>query len=333
MPLFLEVPVKSLAPEYQGPALQYAQSAFDLAKLRNASISPSLRDKLKNHCSALKLNSQYIEELNISDYVAKVNGICIANEHHATEEQNQLWIFAATHAILLIEFDDYFDTPCNTPDNVSRLSMEMRSVLRALSRHLQGGLDDWPTGVPCKEAYLWLLKESECLRKGAAELIHYMYIDYCFGVEMEITEWSPDMHRCDTSAWNLDRCNEVRKRSIGVVSAAIAGPLYVANNWMKKEHITNNIDQVYNASIIVALANDILGLKRDGQERECMAIGLKTAKIASASEIIQHHNEKVKCLNKCILDLDGDTRHFMEEIEVTTVGLFLWHCNAKRYDE
>ena len=49
--------------------------------------------------------------------------------------------------------------------------MEMRGILKALSRHslggLQGVLDDWPTAVPCKEAYLWLLQEAEGLRKGA----------------------------------------------------------------------------------------------------------------------------------------------------------------------
>ena len=84
----------------------------------------------------------------------------------------------------------------------------MRAVQRALSKHglsgLQGNIDDWPTAVPYKEAYCWLLREAEDLRRGAAELVHYTFLDYCFGVEMEITEWAPDMYQHDTSSWNLD---------------------------------------------------------------------------------------------------------------------------------
>ena len=36
-------------------------------------------------------------------------------------------------------------------------------------------------------------------------------------------------------------------------------------------------------------------------------------------------------LRKDILELDGDTRRFMEEIEISAVGVFLWQCNCKRY--
>ena len=130
--------------------------------------------------------------MNIADYVAKTNNLGI--EYHATEEEDRRWVFAATLGIFLFEFDDYFDKPSNTPENVSRLSTEMRAVQRALSKHglsgLQGNLDDWPTSCSSLQgsAYCWLLREAEDLRRGAAELIHYTFLDYCFGVEMELTE-------------------------------------------------------------------------------------------------------------------------------------------------
>ena len=329
MSQFVEVPIKSLVLQHP---LQYARSALDLAKLRTSSISPSLKDKLQNHCSALRLNPRYIEELNIADMVAKMSNIGV--EYHATEEENRLWIFAATLGIFLFQFDDYFDKPSNTPENVSRLSMEMRAVQRALSRHslsgLQGNLDDWPTAVPYREVYHWLLREAEDLRRGAAELLHYTFLDSCFGVEMEITEWAPDVYRHDTSTWNLDRCNEVRKRS-GGVHFALNGPLYIVNKWMTKEHFNACNDLLYDAAITTTLANDLLGKKKDLQT-ESDSISIKTIMIATASEIAQHHNEKVECLRKDILHLDGDTRRLMEEWEVSVAGLFLWQYKSRRYE-
>ena len=99
--------------------------------------------------------------------------------------------------------------PYNTPENVSRLSKEMRTLLRALTKHglsgLQGDLNEWPTTVPLKEAYLWLLREAEDVRKGTAELVHHTFLDYCFGVETEVTEWAPDVYQNNTSAWNLSK--------------------------------------------------------------------------------------------------------------------------------
>ena len=71
--------------------------------------------------------------MNIADYVAKTTNLGV--EYHATEEEDQLWVFAATWCIFFFEFDDYFDKPSNTPENVSRLFTEMRAVQRALSKH------------------------------------------------------------------------------------------------------------------------------------------------------------------------------------------------------
>ena len=329
MSWFVEVHIKSLVLQHP---LRYSCSALDSAKLRNSSVSLSLKNKLQNHCSALKLNPRYNEELNIADYVAKTNNLGV--EYHATEEEDRLWIFVATLGIFLFEFDDYFDKPSNTPENVSRLSTEMRAVQRALSRHglsgLQGNIDDWPNAVPYREAYCWLLREAEDLRSGAAELIHYTFLDYCFGVEMELTEWAPDMYQHDTSSWNLDRCNEVRKRS-GGVHFALVGPLYVVNKWTTKELFNACNDLLYDAAIVITLANDLLGKKKDLQT-ENDSISIKTIKIATASEIAQHHNEKVECLRKDILQLDGDIRRLMEEWEVIVAGLFLWQYNSRRYE-
>lgn len=80
--------------------------------------------------------------------------------------------------------------------------------------------------------------------RGAAELLHSSFIDYCLGVQVEITEWAPDAHQRDMSSWNLDRCNEVHKRSGGAPFAFVA-PLYIANKWTKKEHFTTCIDLIY----------------------------------------------------------------------------------------
>ena len=79
---------------------------------------------------------------------------------------------------------------------------------------------------------------------------------------------------------------------------------------------------------MITLANDLLGKKKDLQT-ENDSISIKTIKIATASEIAQHRNEKVECLWKDILQLDGDIRRLME---VTVAGLFLWQYNSKRYE-
>ena len=199
---------------------------------------------------------------------------------------------------------------------------------------LQGGLDDWPTAlVPLKEAYLWLLKEAEDLRKGTAELIHYQFLDYCFGVEAELMEWAPDMHQNNTLAWNLCRYNEVRKRSSGMI-VTLMGPLYVANKWLKKETFISCYSShlLYDESIVTALANDLIGVKKDHQQEVSETISMTSLKFASVKEIAQAHNERVTCLRKNILDLHGDERIFMEEIEVAVAGLFLWQCNARHYN-
>ena len=322
MSQFTEVPVKAMALQHH---LKYANSSLSAAKLREASVSSSLISRLENHLSALKVNPKYVEEVNIADFVAKAYNIGI--ECPSTEDQDRLWIFSATFIISFLKFDDHFDEPISTPENVARLSMEMGVILRALSRHslsgLQGDLDDWPTAVPFKEAYLWLLREGEGLKKGAAELIHSMFLDYCLGVESEIVEWAPDLHRGDMTAWNLDRCIEVRKRSgaFGLV------PLFVINKWITRKHYSACNNLLYDEASIVVLANDVLGVV----ERESQSIGMQTTKIVNADELVQCHNEKVECLRKDIKELDRDTRRFMEEMEITTVGVFLWQCNCKRY--
>ena len=324
MSQFTEVHVKALALQHP---LKFANSPLSAAKLREASVSSSLISRLENHLSALNVNVEYIKEANITDFVAKAYNIGI--ECPSTEHQDRLWIFSATFVALIGEFDDYFDKPISTPESVARLSMEMRAILRALSRHslggLQGDLDDWPTAVPCKEAYLWLLREGEDLRKGAAELIHSTFNDYCLGIESEIVEWAPDLHRGDMTAWNLDRCIEVRKRSVGaVVTMAL---LFVVNKWMTRKHYSACNNLLYDAAIVIGLANDALGVV----EKESQSIGIQPTRIVSADEVVQCHNEKVECLRKDIKELDGDTRRFMEEMETSAAGLFLWHCNCKRY--
>ena len=322
MSQFVEVPLKSLVLQHP---LRYARSALNAAKLRNSSVSPSLKDKFEKHCSALDLDPRSAD---IGYFVAKVNNIGV--EYHPAEEQDRLWIFAATLFTFLMQFDGHFDKPSCTPENVSRLSMEIKTLLRALSRHglsgFQGNLDDWPTSLPFREPYLWLLKEAEDLRKGAAELLHYTFVDYCLGLEMEVTEWAPDLYRNDTSSWNLDRCYESRKRSRGQTVDLVA-PFYIANKWTKKEHFAACIDLFYDVAIITTLANDLLGEKED---LETDHIGMTTLKIAKRSKIAQLHNEKVECLRNDISSLHGDIRRLMEEIEVTTVAAFLWECTRNK---
>lgn len=322
MSRFVEVPVKALALQHP---FKYAHSALSVAKLREASVSSLLKTRLRNHLSALNLNPKYIEALNIPDFIAKIYGI----ECPSTEDKERQWVFSATFTICFFVFDDHFDEQVGTPEIVAKLSLEMRDILRALSRHtlsgLQGVLDDWPTDVPCKKAYLWLLQEAEGLRKGGAELLHTTFNDYCLGVESEIVEWAPDLHGGDMSAWNLDRCNEVRKRS-AAGNMALA-PLYVINKWMTREHYRACNDLLYDVSLIIALPNDVI----QSVKRNSHSISMETTKILSADEIVQCHNKKVECLRKDILELDGDTRRFMEEIEISAVGVFLWQCNCKRY--
>ena len=42
------------------------------------------------------------------------------------------------------------------------------------------------------------------------------------------------MYQHNTSSWNLDRCNEVRKHTSGA-TVVLPGPLYIANKWPKKK--------------------------------------------------------------------------------------------------
>ena len=323
MSLFAEIHLirKGQASPFEYP-LQYARSTVISAKRRNAaSVSSSLQGRVLNHCSVLHLKPPP-GELNFTDFIAKVYNIGI--------EDPQLWIYAATHCLFFMEFDEHFDGACNTPDNVSRLSMELSALIRALSRHglggLRGDLDDWPTGVPGREAYLWLQKETEALRIGAGEMSHYGFLDYCLGIESEIVEWAPDIYQGNTTKWDIDRCMEIRKRSAGVRYLLV--PLYVANTWMRKEHVDACNDLLYDVAVIGGLANDVMWIKH-GEENE---MGIQTLKIASRGEVIQYHNDRVRCLRKAILDLDGDTRSFMEEVEVSIEGVLLWECNAQRYD-
>ena len=166
-------------------------------------------------CAALELNPHSLTDIRY--FVAKINNIGV--NYHQAEEQDRLWIFAATLFTFLMQFDGHFDKPSIIPENISRLTIEIKAILRALSRHglsgFQGNPDDWPTSLPFREPYLWLLREAEDLRKGAAELIHYTFLDYCLGLEMEVTEWAPDVYRHDTSSWSLARCYEALKHSRG----------------------------------------------------------------------------------------------------------------------
>jgi len=96
---------------------------------------------------------------------------------------------------------------------------------------------------------------------------------------------------------------------------------------MTRELYRARNDLLYDVSLIIALPNDaIQSVKRSNH-----SISIETTKILSADEIVQCHNKKVECLRKDILELDGDTRRFMEEIEISAVGVFLWQCNCKRY--
>ena len=129
------------------------------------------------------------------------------------------------------------------------------------------------------------------------------------------------------TAWNLDRCIEVRKRSAGVIFTM--APLFVINKWMTRKHYSVCSNLLYDVAIIVALGNDVVGLVHEERESQCT--GIQTTRVVSADQVVQCHNEKVECLRKDIKELDGDARRFMEEMETSAVGLFLWQCNCNRY--
>ena len=88
-------------------------------------------------------------------------------------------------------------------------------------------------------------------------------------------------------------------------------------------------DLVDDCSLITGLHNDVLGHKKD--DMEAKSAGAKATKIASQSDVALHHNDVVKRLKQDVLELQGDTRRFMEEVEVATAGLAVWHLNCKRY--
>ena len=88
------------------PPTLYASSVIDQAKLRNSSVSSSLTSKLENHCSALKIGSWYIKELNIVDYLAKTCNLGI--EYTVTTK----------HLPVSVRWPLWY-TYSNTPENIS----------------------------------------------------------------------------------------------------------------------------------------------------------------------------------------------------------------------
>nr|WDE20680.1 sesquiterpene synthase uBuTS-5 [Bubarida sp. uBuTS-5] len=328
--VFTKIPIPAVELEH---LMHYADSAVSEAKLRKHSVSEELKSQMHRHLVDLKLNPRYPDNLNIYDFVAKLFNLGVSK--HPTFDQNRLWLFSSILILFLFEFDDHFDDHFDNPlhlttENIARLSKEMRAVLRSLSRHnlsgLQGSLEDWPAEVPCKEAYRWLLREAEDLKEGAAELLHDIFVDYCFGVEEEVIEWKSDMYRGDLTAWSLDRYKEVRKRAAGVVFAIVV-PLFVTRKWIQKEHVNTCTDLLYEAALLVGLSNDILGIPRDLRDSGTMTV----LKIASTSEVVQHHNMMVEVLHKKVLALEGNTMHFMDAVETSVAGVFLWQCHSKRY--
>nr|WDE20678.1 bicyclogermacrene synthase uBuTS-3 [Bubarida sp. uBuTS-3] len=329
---FTKIPVPALELEYP---MHYADSAVSEAKLRETSVSTELKSKLHRHILNLKLKAQYAEHLNIYDFIAKVHSIGVSNHPTVNKSEKRQVLFASSLIVLLFQFDDHFEAtdPLHlTLESIAKRSKEMRSVLSSLSAHnlsgLQGSLEEWPAAVPGKEAYLWLLREADDLREGTAELVHDTFVDYCHGVLMEIIEWQSDMYRGDFTAWNLDRYKEVRKRSSGVIFGTV-GILYITQKWIQKEHITTCTDLLYEAAIVVSFGNDILGKNRDSVDSS--VIDITSLKIATSSNIVLKHNTMVKALHSKVLELEGDTRHFMEEMEASVVGLFLWQLYSKRY--
>nr|WDE20677.1 germacrene D synthase uBuTS-2 [Bubarida sp. uBuTS-2] len=322
--VFAKIPVPTLELEHP---MHYVDSTVSVAKVRISSVSAGLNNRLYRRVLDLKLNPEYINHMDINDFVAKACNLGLP-----TPDQERLWIFTSVNALFIFEFDDHFDKPLLiAPEYVARRSKQMRAVLRSLSSHklsgLQGSLEDWPAEVPCKEAYLWLLREAEDLRKGAAELLHDVFIDFCNGVEEEVIQWQSDAHRGDFTGWNLDRYKEARKRSVGYIFTPVV-PLFIINKWIQKDYFTTCIDLLYEAAIIVALANDILGIPRDHGDDGTMTV-LRV--ITSQDKVVEVHNEMVEVLHKKVLELECNKRRFMEEMEAAAVGLFLWQLDSNRY--
>ena len=321
----------AMVPLERDSPLQYPLEVLASVLQRRRLETSGLLEALEKHCKAIKLEFQLYDHLNASNYVAKVNNVTV--DYEPAEERDRLWIFSTTLVIFLFQFDDHFDKPSCSPENASMLSTEMKTILRAFRKHafngLQGQLEDWPASVPLKEAYLWLLKEAEELREGTAEVLHYAFMALVYGVETEITEWGPDAYSGDMSRWNLQRYDNVRKHTGGMQVATVP-IIYIANKRTTKEHYIACEDMVNDySSLIVGLANDIIGSKKDKMEEK--SSGVKSINIASEREVVQHHNDLVKCLKKAVLELQGDTRRFMEEVEVATAGLAVWQLDCKRY--
>ena len=89
------------------------------------------------------------------------------------------------------------------------------------------------------------------------------------------------------TAWNLNRCIEVRKRSAGGSFALV--PLFVGYKWMTRKHYSACNNLIYDVAIIVALGNDVLGVV---EKESQLSIGIEPTKIVSVDEAVQCHNEK-----------------------------------------
>ena len=154
--VFAKIPVPAVELEHP---LHYADSAVSVATLRKSLVSGELKSRLHRQLLDLKLNPQCTNRLSAYDFIAK--GCNLGVSKHPTLDEIRLWIFASINFIFIFEFDDHFDKPLYlTPENIARASKELRDVLRSLSRHklirglLCGSLEDWPTEVLGKEAYL-----------------------------------------------------------------------------------------------------------------------------------------------------------------------------------
>ena len=217
--------------------LQYPRGVLTSVLQRRRLETTELLEALEKLCKAIKLDFQLYDHLNASNYAAVVNNITV--DYEPAEERDRLWIFATTLVIFLFLFDDHFDKPTCSPENASILSTEVKTILRAFRKHtfngLQGELEDWPASVPLKEAYLWLLKEAEELREGAAEVLHYAFTVFVHGIEDELREWGPDAYDGDLSTWDLQRYDEVRKYT-GGAPIALVPTIFIINKWTKKEH-------------------------------------------------------------------------------------------------
>ena len=149
----------------------------------------------------------------------------------------------------------------------------------------------------------------------------------CNGVEEEVIQWQSDAYRGDFTAWNLDHYKKAHKRSVGYIYSPVV-PLFIINKWIQKEYFTTCIDLLYEAAIIDALANDILGIPRDHGDDGTMTV-LRI--ITSLNDVVKVHNEMVEELHKKVLELECNAMYFIEEMEAGMVGLFLWQLNSNRY--